>query len=82
VAGYIVVSRVVGKKVFEVFHAAGKPMVLETLAGIVILALVEDIPFLGWMVGAVAWITGFGGIIVALAGSRKSRKRTHSAAIV
>jgi hypothetical protein len=60
--GYIAISHLLGKKTLQAFRIQGKSMMVETLSGIVILALVGLVPVGGFLVKMIAWLCGLGAV--------------------
>lgn len=64
--GYVSVARLIGKKIVTAARTGEKPMVLETLLGMVALWLVSQAPFVGWAFITLAMTVGFGGVVAAM----------------
>jgi len=64
--GYVAVVRIIGRKIFAAVKKPETPMVLETLAGSIILWAAGLVPYVGWMVMTAASLIGFGGFIASL----------------
>lgn len=61
--GYVAVSHLVGKKIAIAVKKPNKPILMETLLGIVVLSGIGFIPVIGWLVRTLAAVAGFGGVI-------------------
>jgi hypothetical protein len=72
--GYVAVSQLVGKKITIAVKKPDKPILLETLLGVVVLSGIGLIPFFGWLVQTIAAIGGFGGVISSIISRRKQVK--------
>jgi hypothetical protein len=64
--GYVSVVQLLGRKIFRSAGLEDKPMIAETLLGMVVFWLVSQAPFVGWLFATIAVIVGFGGVIAAL----------------
>ena len=69
--GYVAVSQLVGKKITIAVKKPNKPIILETLLGVIVLSGIGLIPFLGWLVKTLAAITGFGSVISSIISRRR-----------
>lgn len=67
--GFIAVGNLVGKKVLKLFKRQNPRMVSETFLGMIILWLLGGIPYIGWMVTAVAIVIGLGGTLITRFGT-------------
>ncbi|MBN2296981.1 MAG: hypothetical protein JXM72_00215, partial [Deltaproteobacteria bacterium] len=65
------VSQLVGKKITIAVKKPNKPILLETLLGVVVLAGIGIIPIIGWLVQTLAFVAGFGGVISSIILRRK-----------
>jgi hypothetical protein len=68
--GYIAFVQLAGKKITVILKKPNKPIVLETLIGSVALWFIGLVPFLGWLVKALAAILGLGGVITSIIARR------------
>lgn len=68
VLGKIAMSQVVGKKFAKAIKRPGQPMLVEVVWGLLLLFLVELIPFVGGLVTLVVVTTGFGAAILTKCG--------------
>jgi hypothetical protein len=66
VFGAVAVALLLGDWVLPRLRHRGTSMILAVVVGVLILRLLQLIPVVGSIVGAVAWIVGFGGAVVAL----------------
>ncbi len=69
--GYVAVSQLVGKKITIAVKKPNKPIILETLLGVVVLSGIGLIPLLGWLVQTLAAVAGFGGVISSIIARRR-----------
>ncbi|MCK4358251.1 MAG: polymer-forming cytoskeletal protein [Candidatus Cloacimonetes bacterium] len=72
--GYISVAQLIGDKIASALKSPDLHIIWETLLGMIILWVIGWIPFLGWLVKAIALLLGFGGVIVVLGRTSKSAK--------
>lgn len=70
--GYIAVAIMIGKKLLKALNKDNPSVALSAILGILILWLVGLIPIFGSIVKAIAWIIGFGAVIIAVA--RRNKK--------
>lgn len=70
--GYIAVAVLIGKKILRAMNNDEPNVIISALLGILLLWLVGLIPFFGGLVKGIACITGFGGVIIAVA--RRNKK--------
>jgi hypothetical protein len=68
--GYIAFVQLLGKKITVLIKKPNKPILLETLIGSIALWFIGFVPFLGWLVKALAAILGFGGVITSIIARR------------
>lgn len=61
--GYTVMCQFVGLKFFKAIKKRGQPMILEVVVGLLILWAVAMVPFIGWLVKALIWLTGLGATV-------------------
>ncbi len=71
VIGYIAVATILGKNLLRALKNNNPSVIVSAVLGILILWLLGLIPFFGWIIKMVAWITGFGAVIVAVAQRNK-----------
>lgn len=70
--GYIAVAIMIGKKLLKALNNDNPSVALSAILGILILWLVGLIPIFGSIVKVIAWIIGFGAVIIAVA--RRNKK--------
>ena len=68
--GYIAVGHLLGKKTLQAFRITGRSMMVETLAGVILLCLVGFVPIAGYVAKMVALLCGLGGIYQTRFGTR------------
>ncbi|MFH1577220.1 MAG: hypothetical protein ABID35_06735, partial [Candidatus Margulisiibacteriota bacterium] len=70
--GYIAAAHYTGKKVLKAVKINKKSVVTETITGIVLLALVSLVPFLGGLVKLVVSLWGLGAVALTRFGTQKA----------
>lgn len=70
--GYIAVAIMIGKKMLRALNKDNPSVIFSAILGVLILWLVGLIPIFGSIVKAIAWIIGFGAVIIAVA--RRNKK--------
>ena len=80
--GFIAVGQLIGGKVLRLFKRPNPAMVRETFWGLIILWLVGWIPYIGWMVKAVAIVLGLGAVLITRFGTHQGWKCTPCAPAV
>jgi hypothetical protein len=68
VLGLAAVSQLIGKKVLKAFRRGNKPMIVEVVLGLTILALIDLIPIVGMIIKVIALTIGFGGALATRLG--------------
>jgi hypothetical protein len=76
--GFIAVGRIIGGTVLRLFKRPNPGIVRETFWGLVILWLIGWIPYIGWMVKAIAIVIGLGAVLVTRFGTHQGWKCTPS----
>ena len=76
--GFIAVCQFIGKKVLTLFHRPNPSMLRETFWGLIILWLIGWIPYIGWMVKAVAIVIGLGAALITRFGTYQGWKTVVS----
>jgi hypothetical protein len=69
--GFIAVGQLIGAKVLRLFRRTESGIVRETFWGLVILWLIGWIPYIGWMVKAIAIVLGLGATLVSRFGTHR-----------
>ncbi len=64
--GYIAVAQLIGKRLSIAVNRPGRPMVLETLMGALVLFVIGFVPVAGFLAKAAATFLGFGGTFGAM----------------
>ena len=64
--GYYAVARVIGEKLSSALGKESVSILLALVFGLVVLGLVDMIPFFGNLIAIVAGIMGFGGVLMAI----------------
>jgi hypothetical protein len=70
--GYIAVAIMIGKKLLKALNNDTPSIILSAILGVLILWLVGLIPIFGSIVKVIAWIIGFGAVIMTVA--RRNKK--------
>jgi dipeptide/tripeptide permease len=76
--GFIAVGQLIGKKVLKLFKRRNPSMIRETFWGLIILWFIGWIPYLGWMVKAVAIVIGLGAALITRFGTYQGWKSVPS----
>ena len=76
--GFIAVGQLIGGAVLRLFRRPNPGMVRETFLGLIILWLVGWLPYIGWMVKAVAIVLGLGAVLITRFGTYRGGKSGHS----
>lgn len=71
--GYIAVAIIIGKKLLRALNMDNPSVILSVILGILILWLIGLIPIFGSIVKVIAWIMGFGAVIIAVAQRNKKK---------
>jgi hypothetical protein len=69
--GFIAVGQLIGAKLLRLFKRPEPGIVRETFWGLVILWLIGWIPYVGWMVKAIAIVIGLGATLVSRFGTHR-----------
>jgi hypothetical protein len=72
--GFIAVGQFIGKKVLQLFHGRNPSMLRETFWGLIVLWLIGWIPYIGWMVKAIALVIGLGAALITRFGTYQGWK--------
>jgi hypothetical protein len=64
--GYYAVARIIGEKLSNALGKESVSILLALVFGLVVLGLVDIIPFFGDLVAVIAGIMGFGGVLMAI----------------
>jgi hypothetical protein len=73
--GFVAVGQLVGRKTYRLLKRPNSGMVRETFWGLILLWLIGWLPYIGWMVKAVAIVIGLGAVLVTRFGTHESWKR-------
>ena len=76
--GFIAVGRIIGGKVLRLFKRPNTGIVRETFWGLLILWLIGWIPYIGWMVKAIAIVIGLGATLITRFGTHQGWKSAPS----
>lgn len=76
--GFIAVGRITGAAVLRLFHRPDAGIVRETFWGLLIIWLIGWIPYIGWMIKAIAIVIGLGATLVTRFGTHQSWKSAAS----
>ena len=69
--GFIAVGQLIGRKVLHLLKRPNPGMVRETFWGLIILWFIGWIPYIGWMVKAVAIVVGLGATLITRFGTHQ-----------
>lgn len=72
--GFIAVGQLIGRKVLAILKRPNPSMIRETFWGLIILWLIGWIPYIGWMVKAVAIVLGLGAVLITRFGTYQGWK--------
>ncbi|MEE8637625.1 MAG: hypothetical protein V3T21_01110 [Candidatus Margulisiibacteriota bacterium] len=70
--GYIAAAHFIGQKILKAAKLTVKTMMVETLVGIIILALIGLVPFAGCIIKAILGCMGLGGVALTRFGTQKA----------
>lgn len=70
--GYIAAAHFIGRKILKAFKLKIKTMMVETLVGVIVLAVVGLVPFVGFIVKVVIGCMGLGGAVLTRFGTQKA----------
>ncbi len=76
ILGFISVGQLIGRKALQLFKRPNPGMIRETLWGLIILWIIGWIPYIGWMVKAVAIVIGLGAVLITRFGTHQGWKCT------
>lgn len=76
--GFIAVGRLIGGKVLAILKRPKPSMIRETFWGLIVLWLIGWIPYIGWMVKAVAIVLGLGAVLITRFGTYQGWKTVAS----
>jgi hypothetical protein len=71
VLGFIAVGQMVGSKLLHLFKRPNPGMIRETFWGLIILWLIGWVPYVGWMVKAIAIVIGLGATLITRFGTHQ-----------
>lgn len=72
--GFIAVGQIIGKKVLALLKRRNPSLLRETFWGLIILWLIGWLPYIGWMVKAVAIVIGLGAALITRFGTYQGWK--------
>ena len=72
--GFIAVGQLIGMKILHLLKRPNPRMLRETFWGLIILWFIGWLPYIGWMVKAVAIVVGLGGTLVTRFGTHQGWK--------
>jgi hypothetical protein len=76
--GFIAFGQLVGKKILRLFKRRDPSMVSETFLGMIILWFTGGLPYIGWMVTAIAIVIGLGAVLITRFGTYQGWKTVPS----
>jgi len=62
--GYTVMCQLFGLKFFNIINKPNQSMIWEVIVGFIIFCILILIPYIGWFIKILIWMTGFGATIV------------------
>lgn len=74
--GFIALGQLIGRKVYQLLKRPNPGMIRETFWGLIILWLIGWLPYIGWMVKAVAIVIGLGATLVTRFGTHRGWRCT------
>ena len=77
--GFIAVGQLIGGKVLHLLNRQNRGTVRETFWGLIVLWLIGWLPYIGWMVKAVAVVLGLGAVLITRFGTHQGWKHTPPA---
>lgn len=72
--GFIAVGQWIGRKIYRLRKRPNPGLIRETFWGLIILWIIGWLPYLGWMVKAIAIVVGLGASLVSCFGTRSCGK--------
>lgn len=79
ILGFISVGQLIGGKAFRLLGRPNPGVIRETLWGLIILWIIGWIPYIGWMVKAIAIVVGLGATLITRFGTHQGWKCTPTA---
>jgi len=76
--GFIAVGQLIGRKVCRILKRPNPGMIRETFWGLIVLWLIGWLPYIGWMVKAVAIVIGLGATLVTRFGTHQTQRGAPS----
>jgi hypothetical protein len=76
ILGFISVGQLIGRNALHLLKRPNPGMIRETLWGLIILWIIGWIPYIGWMVKAVAIVVGLGATLITRFGTHQGWKCT------
>ena len=76
ILGYIAAAALLGDIILaKIVRGHKKPLIIETILGLILLLVIGWIPFIGWLIKAFAVTSGFGGVLLVVF-NRRHRQAT------
>jgi hypothetical protein len=82
ILGFIAVGQLIGRKVLHLLKRPNTGIVRETFWGLIILWVIGWIPYVGWMIKAVAIVVGLGATLITRFGTHQGRRCTPPPPVV
>ncbi len=79
ILGFISVGQLIGRKALQLLKRPNPGMIRETLWGLIILWIIGWIPYIGWMIKAVAIVVGLGATLITRFGTHQGWRCTPAA---
>jgi len=77
--GFIAVGQLIGGSILRLFKRPKRGIVRETFWGLIVLWLIGWLPYIGWMVKALAIVLGLGAVLITRFGTHQGWKYTPPA---
>ena len=81
ILGFISVGQLIGRRALRLLKRPNPGMIRETFWGLIILWIIGWIPYIGWMVKAVAIVVGLGATLITRFGTHQGWKCTPPAPV-
>lgn len=81
ILGFISVGQLIGRRALRMLKRPNPGMIRETFWGLIILWIIGWIPYIGWMVKAVAIVVGLGATLITRFGTHQGWKCTPPAPV-
>jgi hypothetical protein len=72
--GFIAVGQWIGRRIYRLRNRPNPGVIRETFLGLIVLWIIGWLPYIGWMVKAIAIVVGLGASLVSCFGARPGAK--------